>query len=107
MKDVRTSPSIPHAEYFPQQGSSIGPGHWWRVVRGDARELTRFWPVIQNMVSQDLRIRYHRSMLGFLWTLINPILITVDGLVLDGVRRLAAVRKLGWETIWVRVVEYV
>src|SRR5947209_6304464 len=75
MKDVRTSPSIPHAEYFPQQGSSIGPGHWWRVVRGDARELTRFWPVIQNMVSQDLRIRYHRSMLGFLWTLINPILM--------------------------------
>ena len=39
--------------------------------------------------------------------LINPILITADGLVLDGVRRLAAVRKLGWETIWVRVVESV
>src|SRR4051794_9687851 len=75
MKDVRTSTSIPHAEYFPQPGTMKGPRHWWDVLRGDARELTRFWPVIQNMVSQDLRIRYHRSMLGFFWTLINPILM--------------------------------
>jgi ABC-type polysaccharide/polyol phosphate export permease len=75
MKDVRTSPSIPHTEYFPQSGSLRGPGHWWSVIRGDARELIRFWPVTQNMVSQELRIRYHRSMLGFLWTLINPILM--------------------------------
>jgi ABC-2 type transport system permease protein/lipopolysaccharide transport system permease protein len=45
------------------------------VIGGDARELIRFWPVIQNMVSQELRIRYHRSVLGFLWTLINPILM--------------------------------
>lgn len=27
------------------------------------------------MVSQELRVRYHRSVLGFLWTLINPILM--------------------------------
>ncbi len=45
------------------------------MIRGDARELTKFWPVIQNMVTQELRIRYHRSVLGFLWTLINPILM--------------------------------
>jgi ABC-type polysaccharide/polyol phosphate export permease len=75
MKDVRTSPSIPHTEYFPQPGSLKGPGRWWSVIEGDARELIRFWPVTQNMVSQELRIRYHRSMLGFLWTLINPILM--------------------------------
>ncbi len=75
MKNVRTSPSIPHAEYFPRPGSSRGPGHWWGVLRGDARELTKFWPVVQNMVSQDLRIRYHRSVLGFFWSLLNPILM--------------------------------
>ncbi len=27
------------------------------------------------MVTQELRIRYQRSVLGFLWTLINPILM--------------------------------
>src|SRR5262249_47404834 len=38
-------------------------------------ELFRFWPVVQNMVIQELRVRYQRSALGFLWTLLNPILM--------------------------------
>lgn len=75
MKNVRTTPSLPHAEYFPRPGSAGGPAHWWGVIRGDAREMAKFWPVVQNMVSQDLRIRYHRSVLGFFWTLLNPILM--------------------------------
>ena len=37
--------------------------------------MIRFWPVIQNMVVQELRVRYQRSMLGFLWSLLNPILM--------------------------------
>ena len=41
----------------------------------DAGELVQFWPVIQNMVVQELRVRYQRSMLGFFWTLLNPILM--------------------------------
>lgn len=75
MKNVRTSPALPHAEYFPQPGPANGPAHWVFVVQGDLRELGKFWSVIQNMVSQELRVRYHRSVLGFLWTLINPILM--------------------------------
>ncbi len=75
MKTVRTSPSIPHAEFFPQPRSSNGPSRWISVVGRDLRELAKFWPVLQNMVTQELRIRYHRSVLGFLWTLINPILM--------------------------------
>jgi homopolymeric O-antigen transport system permease protein len=75
MKNVRTSPSVPHAQFFPQPGTANGPGRWLSVVRGDVRELAKFWPVLQNMVTQELRIRYHRSVLGFLWTLINPILM--------------------------------
>lgn len=75
MKNVRTGPSIPHAEYFPQPRDGGAPARLWGVVRNDARELARFWPVVVNMVSQELRVRYHRSVLGFLWTLINPILM--------------------------------
>ncbi len=41
----------------------------------DVRELVQFWPVVSNMVSQELRVKYHRSVLGFLWTLLNPILM--------------------------------
>ena len=75
MKNVRTTRSIPHAEYFPSAVAEQAPSRWLAVVRNDIRELTHFWPVIQNMVSQDLRVRYQRSILGFLWTLINPLLM--------------------------------
>jgi ABC-type polysaccharide/polyol phosphate export permease len=75
MKNVRTRPSIPHAEFFPQPRSANGPARWFSVLARDAQELAKFWPVLQNMVTQELRIRYHRSVLGFLWTLINPILM--------------------------------
>lgn len=75
MNKVRTRPSIPHTEFFPQPRSANGPAQWISVIGRDARELVKFWPVLQNMVTQELRIRYHRSVLGFLWTLINPILM--------------------------------
>ena len=41
----------------------------------DRHELVRFWPVIHNMIVQELRLRYHRSVLGFLWTLVHPIMM--------------------------------
>ena len=75
MKNVRTTRSIPHAAFFPTPAAQAAPSRWLAVVRNDARELAHFWPVVANMVSQDLRVRYQRSVLGFLWTLINPILM--------------------------------
>ncbi len=75
MKHVRSTRSIPHTEYFPSTEAGPGPARWLEVVRNDIRELTHFWPVVHNMVAQDLRVRYQRSVLGFLWTLINPILM--------------------------------
>jgi ABC-type polysaccharide/polyol phosphate export permease len=75
MKNVRSVPSIPHAEYFPQPARASVAARCLSVVANDARELAKFWPVLQNMVILDLRIRYHRSVLGFFWTLINPLLM--------------------------------
>jgi ABC-type polysaccharide/polyol phosphate export permease len=48
---------------------------WIHAIADDLAQLRRFWPVVQNMVVQDLRVRYQRSVLGFLWTLLNPILM--------------------------------
>lgn len=73
--DVRTTPSVPHTEFFPPPRSTRGTSRWLTRVAEDRRQLIRFWPVIQNMVVQDLRVRYQRSMLGFFWTLLNPILM--------------------------------
>jgi ABC-type polysaccharide/polyol phosphate export permease len=77
MKNVRPVPSILHTAYFPQPARANPISAGLSVVVNDARELVKFWPVLQNMVVLDLRIRYHRSVLGFLWTLINPILMMI------------------------------
>jgi ABC-type polysaccharide/polyol phosphate export permease len=64
------------AEVFPPPAAvGASPASWLRGIRADGREIVQFWPVIQNMVVQELRVRYHRSILGFLWTLVNPILM--------------------------------
>ncbi|WZO99733.1 ABC transporter permease [Isosphaeraceae bacterium EP7] len=71
----RTAATVPHTEFFPSPPASKGHLRWLVTIAKDRRELTRFWPVVQNMVSQDLKIRYQRSVLGFFWTLLNPILM--------------------------------
>jgi ABC-2 type transport system permease protein/lipopolysaccharide transport system permease protein len=75
--DVRTGASakVPHAEYFPPPPRPRGRSLWMARLAEDRRELVRFWPVVWNMVVQDLRVRYQRSILGFLWSLLNPLLM--------------------------------
>src|SRR3954453_14254071 len=73
--DVQTTPKVPHADYFPPPRSPRGPSRWLAAIVQEHRDLVRFWPVIQNMVVQELRVRYQRSVLGFFWTLLNPILM--------------------------------
>jgi len=75
--DVRTSARFPHAEFFPPPPAPRGPSLWLARLADDRRQLARFWPVIQNMVVQELRVRYQRSIMGFFWTLLNPLLMMV------------------------------
>jgi ABC-type polysaccharide/polyol phosphate export permease len=75
--DIRTSAKVPHTEFFPPPPSPRGPSLWAARLAEDRRELVRFWPVIQNMVVQELRVRYQRSILGFVWTLLNPLLMMI------------------------------
>ena len=63
--EVSTSAKVPHAEFFPPPPSPRGPSLWLARLEEDRRELVRFWPVIQNMVVGELRVRYQRSILGF------------------------------------------
>src|SRR4051794_11082449 len=73
--NTRTGPPPPHAEYFPSPRAAGTSVRWLTPIADDYRQLVRFWPVVQNMVVQELRVRYHRSVLGFFWTLLNPILM--------------------------------
>lgn len=73
--DVRSEPTTEAVETFPA-APAPRPSHVWRRrILEDRTELAQFWPVVQNMVATELRVRYQRSVMGFLWTLINPLLM--------------------------------
>src|SRR5437764_2994816 len=73
--EVRTSAPTPATDVFPPPHRARGPSRWLAMMRQDRVELIRFLPVIQNMVIQELRVRYQRSVLGFLWSLLHPVLM--------------------------------
>jgi len=74
--DVCSETKAAEAEDLFPAPPSVRPSQVWRRrLATDRVELVRFWPVVQNMVVQELRVRYQRSFMGFLWTLINPLLM--------------------------------
>ena len=46
----------------------------WAIVE-EAVELYRYRDLLWSLVHRDLTIRYKRSTLGFLWTMLNPLLM--------------------------------
>jgi len=48
---------------------------WFTFIRNDAQALVDFRFVIQHLVVTQLKLRYHRSVLGIGWTLLNPLLL--------------------------------
>ena len=45
--------------------------------RGPVGDLLKFRPLIQMLVVRELKVRYKRSVLGLLWTMLNPLLLMV------------------------------
>ena len=46
-------------------------------MASQAFELVQYRSLIRNLVSKDLKVRYKNSALGFLWSLLNPLLMMV------------------------------
>lgn len=42
-----------------------------------AREIIRYRTLLQTLVSRELKVRYKRSVLGVLWTMLNPLLMMI------------------------------
>lgn len=53
--------------------SSVGKGN----VVSQAVELVQYRSLILNLVAKDLKVRYKNSVLGFVWSLLNPLLMMV------------------------------
>ncbi len=46
-----------------------------RAVIGAAREVAGYADLLRNLVVRDLKLRYRGSVLGFAWSLLNPLLM--------------------------------
>ena len=53
----------------------FSPDRWVGLLRENLRDLGRFRFALFCLVVAELKTRYQRSVLGFLWTLLNPILM--------------------------------
>lgn len=47
------------------------------AIFADITELVRYRDLLWSLVQRDLTVRYKRSILGFLWTMLNPLLIMI------------------------------
>src|SRR5215831_19936242 len=45
-----------------------------RVLR-DLRELVGYGSLLRELVARDLKVRYKRSVLGVVWTMLNPLFL--------------------------------
>jgi len=43
----------------------------------DIRELLQYSHLLANMVRRDLTVRYKRSVVGFFWTMLNPLMLMI------------------------------
>ena len=43
----------------------------------ELQELWRYRSLVRNLITRDLKVRYKRSALGFLWVTLNPLLTTL------------------------------
>src|SRR5437899_12510797 len=41
------------------------------------REVVRYRSLLRDLVARDLKVRYKRSGLGILWTMLNPLLLMI------------------------------
>jgi ABC-type polysaccharide/polyol phosphate export permease len=46
-------------------------------VLADLRELMGYRSLLRELVARDLKVRYKRSVLGAVWTMLNPLLLMV------------------------------
>lgn len=46
-------------------------------IVGKVERFKRFIPLLKELVMRDIKVRYRRSVLGVLWTVLNPILMMI------------------------------
>lgn len=47
------------------------------MIRANLNNLFRYRFLIEQLVGRDLKLKYRRSFLGYLWTILNPLMVMV------------------------------
>ena len=50
---------------------------YFRGIKPYLDKFKQYLPLVQNLVSRDLKVKYRRSVLGFLWSILNPLLMAL------------------------------
>ena len=50
---------------------------YWKNVTPYFKKLKQYLPLVSNLVSRDLKVKYRRSALGFMWSILNPLLMAL------------------------------
>jgi ABC-type polysaccharide/polyol phosphate export permease len=89
MDDRRLEERIIRAPHSLAPAERLSPVRWAALLSQDLQRLARFNHFLRRLVITELRLRYQRSILGFFWTLLNPILMMgVLALVFSQVMRI-------------------
>ena len=44
-------------------------------LRGSWHNFSKYRPLIRELVTRDLKVKYRRSVLGYMWSILNPLLM--------------------------------
>lgn len=47
------------------------------VNAGEIAEILRYRELLRNLVARDIKVRYKRSVIGFFWVMLNPLLMMI------------------------------
>ena len=50
---------------------------YFRGIKPYLDKFKQYMPLVTNLVSRDLKVKYRRSVLGFLWSILNPLLMAL------------------------------
>ncbi len=54
-------------------------------LSGSLKELARYRELLYNLVTKEIRVKYKNSFLGFMWSLVNPLMMLVVFYVAFGI----------------------
>ena len=50
---------------------------YYKSIGRYAVSFKKYIPLLKNLISRDLKVKYRRSVLGFLWSILNPLLMAL------------------------------